>query len=113
MRGHRIETIRMPKQLSVALLFLLLTTVAWARDFNGEFAVVFIDPDTEARHGKIPLDRALIARALEVLAKANARAVVLKFFLDQPRSEDGDRRLSEAIARIPVVLQARIDEVEA
>jgi CHASE2 domain-containing sensor protein len=74
----------MPKQLSVALLFLLLVTSVWARDFNSEFAVVFTDAETEARYGRIPLDRALIARALDALTKANARAVVLKFFLDRP-----------------------------
>lgn len=98
-------------RFAAALLLIVPLQVAGG-SFEKDFAVVFIDAATETNYGPIPLDRALLARAIERLAVARARGVVLKFFLDRPKTEDGDRRLSEALASLPVVLQARIDEAE-
>jgi adenylate cyclase len=70
------------------------------------FLVVFIDSRTEASLGPFPYDRSVLANAVEMAAKLQARAVVLKFFLDQPKSEKGDLALAEAMKHIPVVLEA-------
>lgn len=102
----------MKKYLFVCCLALLPWQVL-ALDFSRDFAVVFADAETEARYGKIPLDRALLAQAVERAADAGAKGVVLKFFLDLPRSPSSDRRLAAALARLPVALQARIDDAEA
>jgi CHASE2 domain-containing sensor protein len=65
-----------------AVLLLIVPLQVAGSSFEKDFAVVFIDAATEANYGPIPLDRALLARALERLAVARARGVVLKFFLD-------------------------------
>lgn len=70
------------------------------------FAIVLIDAKTEDRMGKFPYDRAILAQAIESAADMGARCVVLKFFLDLPRTTSGDDALAHAMARIPVILQA-------
>jgi CHASE2 domain-containing sensor protein len=92
------------------LILLPLTLVAG--DFEQDFAVVFIDQKTEAKYGNIPLPRVLTAEVIERLTEAKAKAVVLKFFYDQPKDEAGDARLEKAIRGIPVALQARLDDSE-
>jgi len=94
------------------LVFLLLPLSAKADKFSQDLAVVFIDAATEAKYGRIPLDRSLLAQAIEKAANAKAKGVVVKFFLDLPRTNKGDRLLATAISHIPVVLQARIDDSE-
>lgn len=100
----------------MATLFLLMIPMAFdgarAGGFDDDFAVVMITPATESRHGKIPLNRALLARAIDAVAAAGAKGVVLKFFVDQPRQADSDARLQAAISRTPALLQARIDDSE-
>lgn len=97
----------------VAITLALLAGAAQAGDFSQDFAVVFADANTTARHGALPLPRTLLARALHAAADAGARGVVLKFFLDQPRTTDGDQALATAMRRLPVVLQARLAGAEA
>ena len=92
---------------------LALQTNAAGRDFSADFAVVFADATTEAKLGELPLDRTVLANAIESAAKAGARGVVLKFFLDRPRQLEGDRALAHAMTLVPVLLQARIDDTEA
>ncbi|HET6251548.1 MAG TPA: CHASE2 domain-containing protein [Tepidisphaeraceae bacterium] len=77
------------------------------------FVVVFIDDKTEARLGPFPYDRAVYGKAVDVAADEGARAVVVKFFLDKPKTAIGDEALARAMTRIPVVLQARIDDSES
>jgi adenylate cyclase len=96
----------------LACLLCTLSLGSSARDFSQDFAVVFATPSTEARFGRIPLDRALMAKAIEGAARDGAKGVVLKFFLDQSRTADGDDRLAGSLSRIPVILQARIDDSE-
>lgn len=99
--------------LGLAILLLLsLPMAAWGGDFERDFAVVFITQATEAKHGRFPFDRSLLAQAVERAADAGAKGVILKFFLDQSKTAEGDRRLATALSRIPVVLQARIDDSE-
>jgi hypothetical protein len=77
------------------------------------FLPVFIDDKTEAALGPFPYDRAVYARAIDRAAELGARGVVVKFFLDQPKSDAGDRALADAMRRTKVVLQARLDDAEA
>jgi hypothetical protein len=83
-----------------------------AGPFEKDFAVVMVNRETEAKYGKMPLDRALFARAIEKLAGGGAKAVVLKFFFDLAREEASDGRLEQAIGILPVALQAAIVEEE-
>jgi CHASE2 domain-containing sensor protein len=83
-----------------------------ADEFAERFAVVMIDDESEAKLGPFPYDRWLMAQAVNACAHCNARAVVLKFFFDQPKSAAGDDALCKAIATIPVALQARLDSKE-
>ena len=76
------------------------------------FAVVFIDAATEQALGEFPYDRRVYARGIEALAKAGARGVVLKFFIDRPKSVEGDAALADAMTKTKVILQARLDPEE-
>lgn len=77
------------------------------------FELVLIDSASEKQFGGFPIDRAIMAKAVIVLKQAGARAVVLKFFYDQPgQSPESDKALADAMSRIKTLLQARIDEAE-
>jgi hypothetical protein len=76
------------------------------------FVPVFIDSKTEKALGPFPYDRALYAKAVDRARELGARGVVIKFFLDKPKSAGGDDLLARAMATIPTVLQARIDDEE-
>lgn len=97
--------------LALMLLFFLACR-AQAGDFDRDFAVVFATGQTETRYGKLPLDRKLLAMAIEQASKAQAKGVVLKFFLDLPRDGESDGRLARSLSLLPVVLQARLDDQE-
>lgn len=98
------------------LVFLLLCgaagTASGARSFSDDFAVVMIDETTEQKLGSFPYDRAELARAINACARLEAKAVILKFFIDQARSTTGDAALVEALKTLPVALQARLDPNE-
>ncbi len=95
----------------IALLALAsLSALSMAKDFADDFAVVLATEKTEARFGKMPFDRAHLARAIELAARGGAKGVVVKFFLDRPRDPDGDARLAHSMSLLPVILQARIDD---
>jgi hypothetical protein len=83
-----------------------------ADSFEDNFIAVFIDSTTEEKLGQLPLDRSLFAKAIERLKSANAKGVILKFFLDIPKEEQSDKKLAESMKGLPVVLQARIDNGE-
>lgn len=85
---------------------------AWCASFDEDFAVVFIDAKTEAKFGAIPLDRGTLADGINAIANAGAKAIVVKFFLDQPKDEQTDLRLARALSRVPTVLQARLADRE-
>jgi adenylate cyclase len=76
------------------------------------FAVVFIDAETEKALGPFPYDRAVYAKGIEALGRAKARGVVLKFFIDRPKSAEGDAALAAAMTKVKVILQARLDAEE-
>jgi hypothetical protein len=98
----------------VCFIFLALAAppVTWAGSFDQDFAVVFIDQNTEAKFGSMPLNRSLVAKGINAIADAGAKGLVVKFFFDQARDEKDDKRLADSLARIKTVLQARIDNSE-
>src|SRR5215207_6369139 len=49
------------------------------------FIFIMIDAKTEAALGEFPLDRAVLAKAVDQAAAMKARAVVLNFYLDKPK----------------------------
>lgn len=89
------------------------TSSAAATRTTEPFAVVLIDNKTEKALGPFPYDRSVYARAIDKAAASGARGVVLKFFIDLPKTEAGDRALAEAIGRTKVILQAHLDDAEA
>jgi len=91
------------------LMAALAKAMAGPHSFDEDFVVVFIDAQSEAKFGAIPLDRNILANGINAIADAGARGLVLKFFLDQPKDGPGDKRLAKALARIPGALQARLD----
>ena len=101
----------LPSRLGL-LTLLLIPAVTAAREFNAEFAVVMVDDATEKKLGAFPYDRAEYAKAVDACARLHAKAVVLKFFLDRPRSAAGDAALAAAMKNIPVLLQARLEATE-
>lgn len=88
------------------------TTAAAATRPSHPFAFVLIDAKTEQSLGPFPYDRSVYAKAVAEAAAAGARGVVLKFFLDQPKTEAGDLAFVEAMAKTRVILQARVDDTE-
>ena len=90
----------------------MLCGSAHADIFDDHFAIVFIDRATESKYGDVPLDREILAKAIVRMSEAGAKGVVIKFFLDQAKDDAGDRILAEAITRLPVILQARIESNE-
>src|SRR5438874_80021 len=67
------------------------------RDRLNPFVLVFIDSATEKSLGPFPYDRGLYAKAVERAASLGARGVVVKFFLDKPKSPDGDAAFVRAM----------------
>ena len=66
-------------------MLLFFMPFAWAAPIVPHpFALVMIDEASESRYGGFPVDRALVAQVVDKLATAGARAVVLKFFYDEP-----------------------------
>lgn len=96
------------------LCFLLLAapTCAGASAFGRDFVVVFVDAQTEAKFGAIPINRSVLAEGVDAIANAGAKGLVIKFFLDQSKDARDDKRLAGAISRIPTVLQARLDKAQ-
>jgi hypothetical protein len=106
-----------------AELFLAATSIAQtskpstqpaakANDFP--FLAVFIDDATEKELGPFPYDREVIARSIRELDKAGARAIVIMFYFDLPKSSKGDAELAKAIAnsKAKVILQAAVQQGE-
>jgi hypothetical protein len=76
------------------------------------FIAVFVDDATEKALGPFPYDRSKYAEVISTLREAKAKAVVLKYFLDQAKPGGGDDELSVEIKKLPVLLQARFDQSE-
>jgi CHASE2 domain-containing sensor protein len=100
--------------LAVATSMLVMACRAKAGDQPPElpFVAVFIDTKTEKTLGPFPYDRAVLAEAIEKAVESQARGVVLKFFIDKPKTADGDRALADAAKRTKLLVQARLDDSE-
>lgn len=99
-------------KICATALFLAFATCAHAGEFSSAFAVVMIDDATESAIGPFPYDRSVMAKAVDQCAKAKAKAVALKFFFDQPKSAAGDLALVGSMKKIPVLIQARLEDIE-
>ncbi|HEY5039618.1 MAG TPA: CHASE2 domain-containing protein, partial [bacterium] len=68
-----------------------------------------MDDATEKELGPFPYDRSKYAEVISALREAKAKAVVIKYFLDQAKEGAGDNKLASEIEKMPVLLQARLD----
>lgn len=75
--------------------------------------LVLIDKRTEEELGSFSAERDALAAGLVKLAKLGAKEVLLKFFLDLQKEDKENALLRQAIAKLPVTLQARIDNTES
>ncbi len=66
---------------------------------------IAVDDASTASLGPMPLDRAVYARAIDAATNLGAKAIVLKFFFDAPRSSESDSRLAMAIRGAHVLMQ--------
>ena len=83
--------------LVVALTFSATTNAQPAAEIKRPpFLFVNIDTATEAKLGEFPIDRAHVAKAVDLLTNAGAKAVVLKFFYDLPSNARSDDALQKA-----------------
>lgn len=96
----------------IACLLLCLPPLGWAAPFEDHFVVVLGGPASHARWGNPPWNRHVLAQAVGLAARARAKGVVLKFFLDQAREPLADQALARSLGTLPVVLQARLDDQE-
>src|SRR5947207_429149 len=95
------------------LVLLGLLSVQMARTASlPPFVFVMIDSKTEAQYGSLPFNRLLVAKAIENLAAAKAKGIILKFFYDLPSTEERDRALELSICGAPVALQGCLNDVE-
>jgi len=104
-------------QLILPLLLVLLSpcrgaSAEPAKVTDFPFVVVFIDAKTEKLLGPFPYDRSILAKAIDKAADCGAKGVVLKFFIDKPKTEGGDTALARAAAKTKLLLQARLDDLE-
>jgi CHASE2 domain-containing sensor protein len=78
------------------------------------YRAVFIDDKTEKELGAIPYDREVYARGIRELDKSGARAIVVMFFMDLPKSSKGDAEFAKAVhdSKAKVILQAALDKGE-
>ncbi len=94
-------------------LISLVSGSAFAKgDHDTPFRAIFIDKKTENKLGSFPFDRGLYAQALSRLRDLGVKGVVIKYFLDQPKSGSGDDLLVQEILKVPTLLQARMDPSE-
>lgn len=100
------------------LIKFLLTTVAICLANTATAApvldtvLVLIDEKTEQRIGEFPYERDVLANGIEQLHKLGAKEVLLKLFLDTHKNRYKDKRLANVLKKIPVTLQARLDDAE-
>lgn len=95
--------------LFLSLLFSLPHFAFAQEPLRSPFIAVFVDDVTEKELGPFPYDRSKYAEVISVLREAKAKAVVIKYFLDQAKPGIGDEELSAEIKKIPVLLQARLE----
>ena len=100
-------------QIFVAAWLALLSLATHAQSTSNPppFALVMVDEASERKLG-YPIDRTLMARAINRLADAGVRGVVLQFHYDEPGESAADSALAAAMGRTRVVLQAKLEDGE-
>ena len=102
----------MKKTVSAIVMFLVIGSVfrpsLFGKAFDADFSVVMIDDATEAKLGPFPYDRSILAQGIQACARLHAKAVILKFFIDLPKTDSGDEALATSFTAIPVALQASL-----
>ena len=102
--------IRIQGLVSIGILLTSVRLVSAAT--LSPFAFVMIDSQTEGLYGTLPFNRTLIAKAVDRLAAAGAKGIVLKFFYDLPSTEEKDHLLELSICHARVALQASLNDDE-
>jgi hypothetical protein len=100
---HLHSSVRINGMLSKFLQFLWLLLSLEAS--GAPIRVVFIDSETERLYGSWPLGHAIMARGMDQIRTAGAKAIVLKFFYDEAKGHD-DTVLAASIRSIPCALEA-------
>jgi signal transduction histidine kinase len=65
-----------------------------------------IDDETISRYGSLPIDRALLAEALNRVAGASPTVLVIDMLLSERTTPAADARLAEALCRFPKIILA-------
>jgi hypothetical protein len=100
------------KPVFIFFIYLFISMNFSFADVNKSFAIVFIDAKTEKELGPFPFDRTFTAKALAKSREYGAKAIIVKYFLDQARPGIGDNEIAKEISKIPVILQAQFDDEE-
>ncbi|MCZ6752885.1 MAG: CHASE2 and HATPase_c domain-containing protein [Acidobacteria bacterium] len=81
-----------------------------ARTAGENIVIVAIDDATLARYGALPLDRSLLARAIQQIQQARPRLVAVDLLLADRSTPKADRDLEQALAgAAPVVLATALE----
>lgn len=71
-----------------------------------DVVIVAIDDETVARAGHYPIDREHLARLVEEIRKAGARALAIDILLVESSETSGDQALVDALEALPTVIAA-------
>ena len=73
------------------------------------FQLIMVDEKTEKILGQFPYDREVYANAIDKMKMYQPKAIIIKYFIDLPKSEKGDKKFSESINGVKTFLQASIN----
>jgi hypothetical protein len=93
-------------------MIVLLSVSAQLAPAESPFVSVMYDELSESELGAFPPNRLIWAQTVEALGRLGAKAVVLKFFFDFPKSDSEDKALEGAMKSVATFLQARIDDTD-
>lgn len=68
--------------------------------------IVAIDDDTARDHGGFPMARATLAQLIHAIARLEPKVVAVDLLLVDPKSDDGDQALAEALGSVSSVIGA-------
>ncbi|MBI2820871.1 MAG: CHASE2 domain-containing protein [Acidobacteria bacterium] len=82
----------------------ILLQLSPRRPASQQVVTVAIDDPSIAAHGRLPWDRALIARLIERIAAARPAVIGVDLFFDLPSLPSSDQALARALERTPSVV---------
>ncbi len=80
------------------------------RTAGGRVAAVLIDDLAVERHGPLPWPRHRLARLVDAVQEAGARAIAIDLILAEAGEPEGDADLARSLSQYPVALAAAIDQ---